>query len=121
MSTLYWITTLDRIIGLCVFLVIIAGIASVIGLTLWNNDDRDEEKKKFGRKILSVAFPSVIFMLVAVTLVPSTDDAYIIYGVGQTLDYLKENKDAKKLPDKAVKALNAFLDNEIRKDSTQNQ
>src|SRR5574344_420788 len=116
MNTLYWITTLDSIIGVCIFLLIVTFVLVVIGSGLYFERLTDE-RKKYGAILLRITVPSFIFFLLAIVLTPSTDNAYIIYGVGETIDYLKDNKDAKKLPDKTIKALNAFLDNEIKKDS----
>ena len=42
--------------------------------------------------------------------VPSTKDMLIIYGVGGTLDYVKENNTANQIPDKCIKALDKFID-----------
>lgn len=39
-----------------------------------------------------------------------------IYGVGGTIDYLKENKDANKIPDKCIKALDKYLDDVLKED-----
>ena len=44
-----------------------------------------------------------------------TKEMLLIYGVGGTIDYIKSNDTAKELPDKAVKALDKYLD-EISKD-----
>jgi hypothetical protein len=35
----------------------------------------------------------------------------MIYGVGGTIDYIKSNDKAKKLPDKCIEALDKYLDN----------
>ena len=47
---------------------------------------------------------------------PSQKNLLIIYGVGGTIDYLKENKDANKIPDKCVKALDKYLDDALKED-----
>lgn len=43
----------------------------------------------------------------------STKSMYMIYGVGGTIDYLKENETAKQLPDKVVMALDKWVDSQI--------
>lgn len=50
------------------------------------------------------------------SFIPSTKYLLIIYGVGGTIDYLKENKDANKIPDKCVKALDKYLDDVLTED-----
>ena len=47
--------------------------------------------------------------------IPTTKEAVIIYGV--TIDYLKSNKTAGKLPDKALKVLDLYLDKELKEES----
>ena len=49
--------------------------------------------------------------------IPTTKEAVIIYGVGNTIDYLKSNKTAGKLPDKALKVLDLYLDKELKEES----
>ena len=57
------------------------------------------------------------FILVLFALVPSTKQAYIIWGVGGTIEYLRNNKDAEQLPDKTLKILNKWADNYLENDS----
>lgn len=44
---------------------------------------------------------------------PTTKQGYMIYGLGNTIDYIKSNDTAKQLPDKVVLALDKFLEEEI--------
>lgn len=48
--------------------------------------------------------------------IPSTKNLLIIYGVGGTIDYVKENKVANKIPDKCIKALDKYLDDALKED-----
>jgi len=43
--------------------------------------------------------------------IPTKKDALLIYGVGGTIDYIKQNPTAKQLPDKCVKVLDKWVDN----------
>lgn len=38
----------------------------------------------------------------------------MIYGVGGTIDYIKENHTAKQLPDKYIKILNKWTDKQLK-------
>lgn len=60
-----------------------------------------------------------IFWISAVCI-PSTNDAYAIFGVGATLNYLNNSAEAKKIPDNALKAVNYYLESIIpeKNDST---
>jgi len=49
--------------------------------------------------------------------VPTTSEAYMIYGVGGTIDYLKENPTAKQLPDKVITALDKWVDSQFEDES----
>ena len=40
----------------------------------------------------------------------------MIYGVGSTIDYIKENPTAKQLPDKWVKILDKWVDEQLQKE-----
>lgn len=48
--------------------------------------------------------------MIALVLTPSTKDAFMIWGVGGTIDYIKSNETAKQLPDKCIQALDKFVD-----------
>jgi flagellar biosynthesis protein FliP len=133
MNLLYWITRLNAI---CIisYLVIIASIIILITCYLnisWKADviraargyNNDAERRKCVivivklKRLLKRSWVALSVSLLVAIITPTTHEAYIIYGVGGTIDYLQQNKDAKQLPDKCVKALNCFLDKEIN-DST---
>lgn len=40
----------------------------------------------------------------------------MIYGVGGTIDYIKENPASKQLPDKCVKILDKWVDEQLQKE-----
>ena len=45
--------------------------------------------------------------------IPDKKTLYVIYDIGGTLDYLKENKTAKQIPDKAILALDKYLNEQL--------
>ncbi len=107
MSEIYWITRFDALNGLCIVFAIVSGIiAFVSGVFSLDEDTR-------GRNMLRAFFislPICILMIFGAVLVPTTRDALLIYGVGGTLDYVKQNDKAKKIPDKVILALDKYLD-----------
>jgi hypothetical protein len=118
METIYWITRLDNISNALLALIIIAALIIVIAaIPILLGDDDDKKTIAKCKKTLLVTFPSLIIMLLAIIFLPTTDEAYIIYGIGGTMDYLKSNKTAIGLPDKCIKAIDKWADNEIN-DST---
>lgn len=120
MNEMYWITRCDIILTISWVLLALSVVFIMLliygRIELLYEDEEDELGvkpfiKKYQKKV-------IIFALVLVgiiTFMPSTKDAYIIYGVGGTLDYLQSNPTAKKLPDKCIVALDKFLDS-ISKD-----
>lgn len=125
MNELYWITRLD---GICVFLNIIAVFSSMstvvlffIGLTKRNeaeiyNEGSETWKQhiKTSKMCLYFAKRCAIAFFVSVFInffIPTTNEALMIYGIGDTIDYIKSNETAKQLPDKCIKALDKWVDN----------
>lgn len=43
-------------------------------------------------------------------MAPGTKELYLIYGAGTIVDYCKADSKVKEIPDKAVEALNRYLD-----------
>lgn len=115
MSTLYWINVLDNIKFLFVFIFItslILSVASVLVNLTCTPDEISEtlDYKRF-TKTKNWAYTLLIISTLVITFIPSKSQLYIIYGVGGTIDYLKENPTAKELPDKCIKALDTWVDN----------
>lgn len=117
MSTLYWINVLDNLKGLCMIICALSLIFSA-GCFLANLFCAEEIKKGYAafsyksfKKYKNLAYIILIISTLVITFVPSKRELYIIYGVGGTIDYLKENPTAKELPDKCIKALDTWIDN----------
>ena len=115
MSTLYWISVLDNINFLFVFIFIASLLFSVaifiINLTCMPDEiSKTLDYKRF-IKAKNFSYTLLIISTLVITFVPSKRELYIIYGIGGTIDYLKENPTAKELPDKCIKALDTWVDN----------
>ena len=112
MTELYWITRLNAINGVLVFILIASFIFAVVFFALWKEDEKRWCKKAF------ISSTSVFCIsLLAFILTPTEKQAYMIYGVGGTIDYLKTNETAKQLPDKCIEALDKVMDNYIEKNN----
>ena len=75
--------------------------------------DADEIDTIIGRKVKKITISSLIvgFIMLMITIfIPSKQDMYLIYGAGNVIDYCQDNPKVKELPDKAVEALNTWLD-----------
>ena len=117
MSKIYWITVLGRLhtVAFIIF-AIIAGVAILcvcILIATMGTYDTDEIDEIAKRKIKKITISSLIveFITLMVALfIPSKQDMYLIYGVGNVIDYCQDNQKVKELPDNTVEALNTWLD-----------
>ena len=75
-----------------------------------------EEISPIIKKVFKGSFLVIVFGAIMAIFIPSTKNLLIIYGVGGTIDYVKENKDANKIPDKCIKALDKYLDDALKGD-----
>lgn len=120
MSDLYWLTVVGNLNDLFVILLVLIGIIGVFALVIAMFAHIDGNSKRTEKVFLilrNYALPSFIVLLIANTFVPSKKDLYFIYGIGTTIDYLKQNPEAKQLPDKVIHALNEWVDNIVSDDS----
>lgn len=117
MSTLYWINVLGSLNDVCM---IIFEISVLFGITfflvtIFHKDDIKEDLSKVGYKrfvkVRNTNYIVLIISTLVLVFLPTKNQLYIIYGVGGTIDYLKDNPTAKELPDKCIKALDTWVDN----------
>lgn len=118
MSELYWLNVLGNLNGFCRFfmvLSIIAFVVCVIFCFVSKDEDLDFPltSKSIAKFIRFTLLPILIISTIGNTFIPDTKTLYVIYGVGGTLDYLKENKTAKQIPDKAILALDKYLNEQL--------
>lgn len=122
MNEIYWITRFDAINGVFMALWITSCIIlsiSFIGWSLHCEESYEFERKtvKFCKKIIKLSIIPLIVGVLGAIFIPTTKEALTIYGIGGTIDYLKENPTAKQLPDKCIKALDKWVDSTLEKDS----
>ena len=122
MNELYWITRLDSFCGVLSIIAILSGIALFIFIFGIVNSIDDEDKEMFRtfKKAFKIALSIFILSIGINIFVPTTKEAYIIYGVGGTIDYIKSDSVASKLPHKAIVALDKYLET-ISKDNHGNK
>lgn len=73
-------------------------------------EDEYRQNTKLSKKFVRWSSSILVISVIATTLIPTTNEALLIYGVGNTVDYIKSNPTAKQLPDKCVKALDRWVD-----------
>jgi hypothetical protein len=112
MSELYWITRCDPIGTAALVFLIISSV--LLGLLIIGyaacSSDKDESGISLAKKLLKIVVPVFTVSLLVEVFIPTTKEALVIYGVGGTVDYLKSNPTAKKLPDKCINALDKWVD-----------
>lgn len=117
MSTLYWINVLGNLNDVCM---IIFEISVLFGITfflvtIFHKDDIKADLSKVGYKrfvkVRNTNYIVLIISTLVLVFLPTKSQLYIIYGVGGSIDYLKDNPTAKELPDKCIKALDTWVDN----------
>ena len=115
MNELYWIHVLGNLHDVFGILVLLSGLAGAICYFIYfvYQNELQEDDKYFKRATKYIAPLMFIISILGNTFIPDTKTLYVIYGVGGTLDYLKENKTAKKIPDKAILALDKYLNEQL--------
>lgn len=117
MSELYWLSVLGNLNDLGWAIAVLSFVVFIaLGLWLILCSEDDSEPSSFIKKVFKGSMFAFVFGVVMVIFIPSQKNLLIIYGVGGTIDYLKENKDANKIPDKCIKALDKYLDDALKED-----
>ena len=121
MSELYWITVLGHISCVTGILSAVSFIALVVLIVAcivayFDNCTNTEDFKKLV-KVTKIAGIFAILITIITIFVPSTKQALLIYGVGETVDYIRQNPTAKQLPDKCIKVLDKWADSQLETDS----
>ena len=120
MIEIYWIEMLDGINFLLILTgVIILIVAAIMIATSFGGEDYDrryEDDLPLRKRGIKILFLSLILFIIC-ALTPNTRQAYRIYGVSATINYLKNNGEAKQLPDKAAKVLSKWADDYLEEDS----
>lgn len=121
MSELYWITVLGRISCITEILSAVSFVALVVLIVAcivayFDNCTSGEDFKK-AVKITKIVGIFTILITAITIFTPSTKQALLIYGVGETVDYIRQNPTAKQLPDKCIKVLDKWADSQLETDS----
>lgn len=120
MFEIYWLTrvdTLNTLFGWMIAIPVVVGIIMFIVFLISMEDIRNEEVdenwlsfKKYCKKFRNVLLPVFIVGILGTGFCPTKNDMLLIYGVGGSIDYLRNNPTAQKLPDKCIEALDAWVD-----------
>lgn len=115
MSELYWITVVGKLntvfwvmFGFC------ATAVMILSILYLNGYEEDLAKIK---KFIKLTIIGLIVCGLGGIIIPGKNEAYVIYGAGTIMDYCKSDSKVKEIPDKAVDALNRYLDSISSSDS----
>lgn len=126
MSEIYWITRLDLISGWLIGFAVISAIVTFIAIVAYignrsdyeiNGQDAYKRWAEFSSKLFKISLPCFFVFCVSSILTTTTNEAMLIYGVGTTIDYVKQNDTLQQIPDKCINALDAWVDSLTEKES----
>ena len=109
MSEIYWLTRLDGLSTLLYVLMSLGIIVTFISGICYFSANNDSEVKAASSSF-RWGIVITIFIAFSAVMVPNSKEAFMIYGIGSTVDYLKSNEVAKNLPDRCIKYLDAWVE-----------
>ena len=110
MNELYWISVIGKLNTLFWVMFGISVVAGVVLFTLYFFSDDYESAYAILRKSIKLTIISLIVCGLGGIITPGRNEAYVIYGAGVIVDYCKGDSKVKEIPDKAIDALNRYLD-----------
>ena len=124
MNEVYWITRLDSLeafFNVSIVFITFAAIGAIVGYFTFSDDDEYDIKiHKLCSRHIMWTIPTLLFIILCNIFVPNTKEALMIYGIGGTIEYIKSNDKAKKLPDKCINALDKFISDYTEESSNKN-
>lgn len=109
MSELYWISIIGK---LNTFFWIMFGVSIFVGVILFMLyfiNDYEDDQIKLAKPIKRTIISTIVCGLCGI-FIPGKNEAFFVYGAGTIVDYCKDNSNVKEIPDKAIDALNRYLD-----------
>ena len=110
MNELYWISVVGKLniafwvgVGACLTILFVAFMVLIV------NGVYEEDFACLKKVCQRCAIIAMVLTLCAI-MTPSKQELYLIYGAGTILDYCKGDSKVKEIPDKAIEALNRYLD-----------
>lgn len=110
---------------LFVVVLVIASVSSffLAAFAFYNDLEYKENGNKECKKeydplmgTLKKTLVAVVVSLLGVIFIPTKNELYAIYGIGGTIDYIRNNDTAKQLPDKVINALDKWIDDKTKED-----
>ena len=109
MSELYWISVIGKLNTFFWIMFGISVVAAAILFILYFTSDYEDDYIKIAKPIKLTIISTIVCGLCGI-IIPGKNEVYFIYGAGTIVDYSKDNSHVKGIPDKAIDALNRYLD-----------
>ena len=110
MWELYLIATLGDVSFASTILAVSSlALTAILGVAILTDSFEVESNnvmKKWIKRLLVIFCISLVLAI----FIPSKRDLYLMYGLGSTIDYIKDSDKVKELPDKTVTLINQTLD-----------
>lgn len=103
-----WKIYLIEILGNSVFLFVMIGFFLVVATVFYCIYSLNEET--FSKKKAKRLIASIIICFTIASLMPSKKFMFVTLGVNETVEFLKNNEEAKKISSKTIKMINKTLD-----------
>lgn len=107
MNEIYWLSRLDNLLTVFVAVMVVAVVALIIMfferlIEEWSWDEL--------KKWIRIPVIAIILSVIGLLFIPSTNEAFLIWGIGGTIDYIQESDKLRELPDKCVEALDLWIE-----------
>ena len=109
MSELYWISVIGKLNTFFWIMFGISVVAAAILFILYFTSDYEDDYIKLAKPIKLTIISTIVCGLCGI-IIPGKNEVYFIYGAGTIVDYCKDNSNVKEIPDKAIDALNRYID-----------
>lgn len=126
MWLIYLLSILDNVCVLLCVTTLISGLASLVFIILsivgacQNSDSYDALNQKtiaFSNKARKFSLGVFIPVLFLAITIPNSKEAALIFSVGTTVDYVRNNDKILELPDKAVDCLDKYINEYLSEDN----
>lgn len=112
MSELYWISIIGKLSILFWLCFALSIFSILINFILYANTyGYENNERALYKKLIKLSAIVMAICGLCEVVTPGKNEAYFIYGAGTIVDYCKDNPKVKEIPDKAIDALNRYLDN----------
>lgn len=111
MKEFYFLTLIARFESAvsCFFMFTVVFFVAMWAIYALEKEDLEKHLPKVKKRMRQFTIFAIVVTILKL-FTPSERDIMLIYGIGGTVDYIKQNETAKQLPDKVIMAIDKYLD-----------